>query len=78
MKHSKPPRNRAVEDVFYHSGFQKEANFVQTKAEAILASEVDTRDLIRVVFKTVKYTAPLPIGITTSIDWAKIAPMAWH
>lgn len=78
MKHSKPPRNRAVEDVFYHSGFQKEANFVPTKAEAILASEEDTRDLIRVVFKTVKYTAPLPIGITTSIDWDKIAPMAWH
>jgi GMC oxidoreductase len=79
MKHSPPPRNRAVEDAFYHSGFQKEANFVPTKAEAMLASEEDTRNLIRVVFKTVKYTAPLPIGITTSIfDWRVIAPMTWH
>lgn len=79
MKHSKALRKRALENFFYHSGFQVEADFVPTTTEVMLLSAGETRQHIRVVFKTSKYPSPLPIGITTSVDgWSVIAPMTWH
>lgn len=71
------PRQRELEDFLYHSDLLHDWSRLPGDFETRSQTDAETA-VTRVHFETVKYPAPLPIGISSNLDeWSSIAPMQW-